>query len=673
MLEQLPPLETIFEMDYEQLADRLSEIPDEVNGLLRLFDGRRTLARVVDDSDFEDLAALGIISKLYFEGLIREVGTPPTEGGAARKPGIEEWLNIGPEPIGGEPAPVPEQPTQAASSEAVPLPGPELPAEAQTEAEVAAEVAAAEPELPEMSPPRPFFSSSARSAQTETIDVEVAPAAAMVPAPQTMRAEVVRFEARSRQAITHSDLPVVVIPAPAPVVVPDPDPTPVAAPRESQFLVAPPPSSEIERARNSLLDKWSALETEGLTAANTWAPVPQWSRTEQRSTPMVPPVAPVPAALPAPALSPPRPPIFGGAAVDRPALAAVAAATPAAALGDDTIPVEADLLPEPLTPADDAFRDGPPPPPDATPPPGTLPTPLAPPPELKPQLALPPYPGHGAPPPVASPVSPGAEIEDRFFKEETTPSIPMAFDDDGAPVPAQRSTVRMMAVIAAGLLVGAVATALVLNWQDSGQVVVPENPISILDADAGLDEQLVVGEPEITGQSQDAGDDESFDAGEALAAVEVDAGAAVVVAPVVLDAGSASEMLAMLDAGVPLAAGELDVVMAEARTAILGKRWGSAVKKFKQALELSPDSREAKTGLGISLVMSETGYTQAVSLLKDAVKTDPQNAQAWLALGLAFQNSGHEGDAKAPYTQYLRLKPTGATADEVRSTLAAMK
>src|SRR5690349_14249800 len=92
MLEQLPPLETVFEIDYRQLAERLSEIPDEVNGLLRLFDGRRSLARVVDDSDFEDLAALGIISKLYFEGLIREPGTASGEG-APRKPGIEEWLN----------------------------------------------------------------------------------------------------------------------------------------------------------------------------------------------------------------------------------------------------------------------------------------------------------------------------------------------------------------------------------------------------------------------------------------------------------------------------------------------------------------------------------------------------------------------------------------------------
>ena len=102
MLEQLPPLETVFELDYGQLSDRLAEIPDEVNGLLRLFDGRRNLSRVVDDSDFEDLAALGIISKLYFEGLIREVGAPTTESERPRKPGIEEWLNTGPVPSGGE-------------------------------------------------------------------------------------------------------------------------------------------------------------------------------------------------------------------------------------------------------------------------------------------------------------------------------------------------------------------------------------------------------------------------------------------------------------------------------------------------------------------------------------------------------------------------------------------
>ena len=130
MLEQLPSLDTVFEIDYRQLAERLSEIPDEVNALLRLFDGHRTLTRVVEDSNFEDLAALGIISKLYFEGLIRELGsTPPFGGKDERRPAFDEWLA---RPVGGVPP--------------SPVLRPELDA-------VAAELASAEPELPLL--PRP--------------------------------------------------------------------------------------------------------------------------------------------------------------------------------------------------------------------------------------------------------------------------------------------------------------------------------------------------------------------------------------------------------------------------------------------------------------------------------------------------------------------------------------
>lgn len=70
LCEQLPPLSTVFEIDHEQLLERLNEIPDELNGILRLFDSARTLSDVVDDSPFEDLSTLSTISKLYFEGLL---------------------------------------------------------------------------------------------------------------------------------------------------------------------------------------------------------------------------------------------------------------------------------------------------------------------------------------------------------------------------------------------------------------------------------------------------------------------------------------------------------------------------------------------------------------------------------------------------------------------------
>ena len=70
LLEQLPPLSTLFEIDHDALVERLNEIPDELNGILRLFDGKRTLLDVVDESPFEDLSTLATITKLFFEGLL---------------------------------------------------------------------------------------------------------------------------------------------------------------------------------------------------------------------------------------------------------------------------------------------------------------------------------------------------------------------------------------------------------------------------------------------------------------------------------------------------------------------------------------------------------------------------------------------------------------------------
>ncbi|MCC6750496.1 MAG: DUF4388 domain-containing protein [Deltaproteobacteria bacterium] len=91
LLEQLPRLESVFEVDFVQLADRLGEIPDEVNAVIRLFDGRRSLLQVVDDSPFGDLEALGIVSKLYFEGLIYDVAGAPTRPDVAM---AEPWYRV---------------------------------------------------------------------------------------------------------------------------------------------------------------------------------------------------------------------------------------------------------------------------------------------------------------------------------------------------------------------------------------------------------------------------------------------------------------------------------------------------------------------------------------------------------------------------------------------------
>jgi CheY-like chemotaxis protein len=76
--EQLPSLGSVFEVNHDELSHRLSEIPDEINEVLRLFDGRRTLAQVLEESRGDDLANLNSINKLYFEGflLLRDAPAP---------------------------------------------------------------------------------------------------------------------------------------------------------------------------------------------------------------------------------------------------------------------------------------------------------------------------------------------------------------------------------------------------------------------------------------------------------------------------------------------------------------------------------------------------------------------------------------------------------------------
>ena len=255
MLEQLPPLETVFEIDYHQLAERLAEIPDEVNGLLRLFDGKRTLSQVVDDSDFEDLAALGIISKLYFEGLIREAGSAPVEESEPPNPGVERFLKDVPPP---EPAP-------AASP--VPLPVP-------------AEAGAALPKAPAIAPlhavaqPEPPPVQAAEPAQPPGLTAK-APANVILSRP--MRA-MLRRRRSARPPAGVQDEP----PAPAPVPLDEPlspPPAPARAERSRPAKFDPPRldhGSEAPRAGLTL--DWSRMDMEGIESPGLWAPTgARWS------------------------------------------------------------------------------------------------------------------------------------------------------------------------------------------------------------------------------------------------------------------------------------------------------------------------------------------------------------------------------------------------------------
>jgi CheY-like chemotaxis protein len=92
LLAGLPALDTIFEVDYRTLAERLADIPDEVNRILRLFDGVRTFLHVIDDCGLPDLDAAAAIGKLCHERIIHDIRVPVGEDEAIGAD-MEGWLS----------------------------------------------------------------------------------------------------------------------------------------------------------------------------------------------------------------------------------------------------------------------------------------------------------------------------------------------------------------------------------------------------------------------------------------------------------------------------------------------------------------------------------------------------------------------------------------------------
>jgi CheY-like chemotaxis protein len=93
LLAGVPPLDTMFEVDYRLLAERLADIPDEVNRILRLFDGVRTFLQVIDDCGLPDLDAVAAIGKLYRERIIHDIRLSAEDEESVSAADMEGWLS----------------------------------------------------------------------------------------------------------------------------------------------------------------------------------------------------------------------------------------------------------------------------------------------------------------------------------------------------------------------------------------------------------------------------------------------------------------------------------------------------------------------------------------------------------------------------------------------------
>ena len=97
-----------------------------------------------------------------------------------------------------------------------------------------------------------------------------------------------------------------------------------------------------------------------------------------------------------------------------------------------------------------------------------------------------------------------------------------------------------------------------------------------------------------------------------------------------------------------------------------------ALSLYQTCRQQNAPRLETLSNLGI--VYTRLGqFENGVKTYQQALALDPGNPQAWLALGMAYQLTGRNADARAPYLEFLKLTPSGPTSDDVRASLAQLK
>src|SRR5207253_1272976 len=84
------PMTAQLAVDYAVLAEKLADLPDEVNGVIRCFDGKRTLRESLDQSPSDDLSTLAVVRKLLGDGILEAVESK--KQALSGKPSLNQWL-----------------------------------------------------------------------------------------------------------------------------------------------------------------------------------------------------------------------------------------------------------------------------------------------------------------------------------------------------------------------------------------------------------------------------------------------------------------------------------------------------------------------------------------------------------------------------------------------------
>src|SRR3954462_12429302 len=114
------------------------------------------------------------------------------------------------------------------------------------------------------------------------------------------------------------------------------------------------------------------------------------------------------------------------------------------------------------------------------------------------------------------------------------------------------------------------------------------------------------------------------------------------------------------------------------------KKFDQAAEASKKAMELSGGAAGAAGGaagggnasaiFNQGVILWNAGkIPEAKAQFEEAVKLDPNMAEAHYWLGMATRNEGKTADAKPHFEAYLKLAPTGQYAETAKSILASIK
>jgi tetratricopeptide (TPR) repeat protein len=112
------------------------------------------------------------------------------------------------------------------------------------------------------------------------------------------------------------------------------------------------------------------------------------------------------------------------------------------------------------------------------------------------------------------------------------------------------------------------------------------------------------------------------------------------------------------------------------------KKFDQASEAQKKAMELAGTAGPGAAGGGASasayfnqgvILWNASKFPEAKAQFEQAVKLDPNNADAQYMLGMALLNGGDMAGAKPKFEAYLKLAPTGQYADQAKAIVASIK